>query len=325
MLNKFLCVIMLGAIVGLSSAGAQPAAASTPTAPTRVRGRIIAAKVDGHVTVLAKATGVSVALKSGDAIMDGTQIVTAPGGEAILVFSNGASVDVAADSTLDIDEFQQDPFATSQKVSDMTQEPTTSVTKLNLTKGELVGKVVHLNVDRGSEFTVQTPVGAAGIRGTTFEIIFRPDPANPGHSLFTVYTVEGNVTVEVGHGSAPVSVPAGKQVAAVFNYTPPSSTGAGTPAGTGTGTLSPITVVTSDTSASDTAAIQNTTLNIVTANQGVFISASNASAAAGTPATATPNPPPSNTPSATPDTTPVLTPGSEPRAAILLSLGARAE
>lgn len=307
MLNKFLCVIMLGAIVGLSPAGAQTAS-SSPTAPSRVRGRIIAAKVDGHVTVLAKATGVSVTLKSGDAIMDGTQIVTAPGGEAILVFSNGASVDVAADSTLDIDEFQQDPFATSQKVSEMTQEPTTSVTKLNLTKGELVGKVVHLNVDRGSEFTVQTPVGAAGIRGTTFEVIFRPDPNNPGHSLFTVYTVEGNVTVEVGHGSAPVSVPAGKQVAAVFNYTPPTPASAGTPAVPAT--VSAISVVTSDTSASDTVAIQNTTLSIVNANQGVFIAASNASAAAGTPATATPNPPPSNTPSNTPDTTPVLSPGS---------------
>jgi len=312
MLNKFLCVIMLGAIMGFSSAGAQTAAA-TPTASSRIRGKIIVAKVDGHVTVITKATGVSVAIKSGDSILDGTRIVTAPGAEAILVFSNGASVDVAADSTLDIDEFQQDPFATNQKVSEMTQEPTTSVTKLNLTKGELVGKVVHLNIDRGSEFTVQTPVGAAGIRGTTFEIIFRPDPSNPGHSLFTVYTVEGNVTVEVGHGSAPVSVPAGKQVVATFNYTPPSSTGTGTGAGagtgTGTGTVSPITVVTSDTSASDTAAIQNTTVSIVTANEGVFIAASNASTAAGTPSGATPNPT-SNTPSGTPDTTPVLSPGS---------------
>ena len=133
--------------MGFSSAGAQTAAA-TPTASSRIRGKIIVAKVDGHVTVITKATGVSVAIKSGDSILDGTRIVTAPGAEAILVFSNGASVDVAADSTLDIDEFQQDPFATNQKVSEMTQEPTTSVTKLNLTKGELVGKVVHLNIDR---------------------------------------------------------------------------------------------------------------------------------------------------------------------------------
>ena len=57
----------------------------------------------------------------------------------------------------------------------MKQEPGTSVTKLNLTRGELVGRVVHLNVDKGSEFTVRTPVGAAGIRGTIFRIIFRPD------------------------------------------------------------------------------------------------------------------------------------------------------
>ena len=73
----------------------------------------------------------------------------------------------------------------------MKQEPGTSTTKLNLSKGELVGKVVHLNVDKGSEFTVQTPVGAAGIRGTTFRIIFRPGP--DGKAFFSVTTADGRV------------------------------------------------------------------------------------------------------------------------------------
>jgi hypothetical protein len=41
---------------------------------------------------------------------DGTEVVTSAGAIAILVFSNGATINVAEDSTLDIDQFEQDPF-----------------------------------------------------------------------------------------------------------------------------------------------------------------------------------------------------------------------
>jgi hypothetical protein len=288
MLNKILCIIMLGSIAGLSSASAQAPATAAATAPAKVKGRIIAGKVEGHVEVIFKATNVSRPLKEGEQIGDETEVVTSPGAKAILVFSNGATVNLAEDSTLDIAEFLQDPFAADQKVSEMTNEPGTSITKLDLTKGELVGKVVHLNVDQGSEFTVQTPVGAAGIRGTIFRIIFRPDPKNPGHVFFSVVTTDGKVVLQGVTGS--VSIPAGKKVVvADFSYTPPSSTGGtggtgtggtgtggtgtgGTGGGTGT-TTPPITIVTTDLSPTDAAAIQtvsqgieNTVINLVISN-----------------------------------------------------------
>ncbi len=210
MLNKILFVIILGAFSSVASLDAQ----TTPAAPAKVKGRIIAARVEGHVEAIPNAGGATRVLHDGDVISDGNTVVTSPGANVILVFSNGATLNVAADSSLNIEQFIQDPFASDLKVSDLKEEPGTSTTKLSLAKGELVGKVVHLNVDKGSEFTVQTPVGAAGIRGTTFKIVFRPGPN--GTTLFTVLTSEGRVVLS-GVSATPVSIPAGSKVVVSFD------------------------------------------------------------------------------------------------------------
>jgi hypothetical protein len=214
MLNKILSVFILGAFLGLCSIEAQTAPAVS-AAPAKVKGKIVAARIEGHVDAINKADGQTRVLHDGDMLSQGMRVVTAEGASAILVFSNGATVDVAGDSSLDIDEFMQDPFG-DEKISDMTSENGTSTVKLNLAKGELVGKVVHLNVDKGSEFTVQTPVGAAGIRGTTFRIIFRPGP--DGKAFFSVVTAEGRV-VFTGVTSTPVAIPAGQKVVVTFDVT----------------------------------------------------------------------------------------------------------
>jgi hypothetical protein len=211
MLNKILFVAILGVFAGLAPAGAQTA----PTAPGRIKGKIVAARVLGHVEVASNDGGPSRPLHDGDYISDQTTVVTSVGSSVVLAFSNGATVDVAADSHLNIELFEQDPFAEDVKMSDIKQEPGRSTTRLSLTKGELVGKVVHLNVDRGSEFTVQTPVGAAGIRGTTFQITFYPSGPN-GTSTFSISTADGTV-VFTGTTIVPVNVPAGKQVVVSFN------------------------------------------------------------------------------------------------------------
>jgi hypothetical protein len=243
MLNKILSAIALGLCLGLASSQAQQA----PVAPTRVKGQIIAARVQGHVEAVSKADGVARILHDGDKVSEQTQINTSPGANVILVFSNGATVNVAADSTLDIEQFDQDPFAADIKVGEIKAEPGTSTTRLNLTKGELVGKVVHLNVDRGSEFTVQTPVGAAGIRGTIFRIVFRP--ARNGKAFFVITTADGTVVFR-GMTAGPVSIPAGKQVVATFDYTPPSPGNAGSNAQS-----APVVVTTTDTSPAEEATI----------------------------------------------------------------------
>src|ERR1700691_2798608 len=101
MLNKILSVIVLGLVVGLSPANAQPA----PSAPARVKGQIQAARVLGHVEAISKVDGVTRVLHDGDKVSEQTTIRTLPGASIILVFSNGATVNVGADSSLDIDQF----------------------------------------------------------------------------------------------------------------------------------------------------------------------------------------------------------------------------
>src|SRR5690606_6455820 len=95
--------------------------------------------------------------------------------------------------------------------AEMTEEPSVSRTKLNLTRGELVGNVKTLRKEQGSSFTVQTPAGAAGIRGTTFRIVFRPD--GTGRAFFTLTTLEGEVgfSTVTGTVDAPQALVANSQ------------------------------------------------------------------------------------------------------------------
>jgi len=264
MLNKILLFIALGVFAGLTPAQAQTPAAA-PTAAARVKGKIIAARVQGSVQAISKVDGKTRLLHEGDTVSEQTQINTAVGGSVVLAFSNGATVNVASNTVLDIEQFDQDPLEGDLKLADLKAEQGTSTTRLNLTRGELVGKVVHLNVDKGSEFTIQTPVGAAGIRGTTFMITFTP--GTDGKAFFTVTTADGRV-VFTGTTAGPVNVPAGKSVTATFDYTPPTpgSTTPTTPA-----TTTPVTITTTDTTPEVAAQVQAVAQAIVTAVQNTVI------------------------------------------------------
>lgn len=121
------------------------------------------------------------------------------GSRVILVFSNGATINIGEDSQVEIRQFVQDPFSSDYAFGEATTEPanSTSQTRIHLTQGELIGNVKSLN--EGSSFEISTPAGAAGIRGTTFKVVFRPDGA--GGAFFTVTTIEGNVVVSTLTGS----------------------------------------------------------------------------------------------------------------------------
>lgn len=205
-----------------SLAFVMPAQAQTSSGPGRVAGRIVAAKVTGTVTATNAGDNSQRTLATGDAVTQQTVITTGAGSSVILIFSNGASLNLGAETTLSIDEFLQDPFATDINVSDLKAEPTSSTTRLSLSRGELVGNVKKLNQDAGSSFTVNTPVGAAGIRGTTFRIVFRPDSS--GKVFFTLSTAEGQVLFKAPAAEG-VSVDTGKEVVVNVDVTIDTATG----------------------------------------------------------------------------------------------------
>ncbi len=190
-------------LVGLSVATASSAFAQATQA-----GEIKLARVTGEVTWLNKATKIVMAASNNQTIGQGTTVTTGKDGSVVLVFSNGATINLKTDSVLDIEQYLQDPFAADIKPAELTDEPTVSNTKLNLTRGELVGNVKHLNKAKNSSFSVQTPVGAAGIRGTTFRIVYRP--SGNGTAFFSLTTADGNVELATGTSNLPVGVVAGE-------------------------------------------------------------------------------------------------------------------
>ncbi len=272
------------------------ATAATAQVPQgRVAGRIVAAKVKGTVTAVNTADHSQRELKDNDAIAQNYVVTTAQNSSVILVFSNGATINLAPDSTLAIEQFLQDPFSTSYSMATATDEPSTSVTQLALVRGELVGNVKHLRKDgpNGSSFSVNTPVGAAGIRGTTFRIVFRPDSS--GKAFFSLSTAEGEVIL-TGTTAVTTPVPTGQEVVVTVEVTVDAKTGVVTV------TAAP-TVVTQDIPPVTQAAIAVAAQEIVTSNAAVIFTSVSTSTNTPAPPPA-PEPPPA--PPAPPDNT---TPG----------------
>jgi hypothetical protein len=183
-------------VCALFAAGSLRAQSPAPSDGPVVKGGaelILVAKVAGTVTKTLPGQA-SVALKQDDRVEQTAKINTGLNSSIVLVFSNGATTQLGADTELVIEEYLQDPFSEAVKVAELTAEPSQSRTKLALNRGELVGNVKKLKYDKGSSFIVQTPVGAAGIRGTTFRIVFRP--SGTGQAFFTLSTAIGNVAFE---------------------------------------------------------------------------------------------------------------------------------
>lgn len=143
--------------------------------------------------------------KQGDIVSEQDLVVTSGDDSGvILVFSNGATINIGENSEVEIRQFTQDPFGDDFAFAEETSEPSVSQTRIHLTTGELIGNVKSLHSD--SSFTVSTPAGAAGIRGTTFRVVFRPQ--GNGTAFFTITTIEGDVAVTTNDGtvSTPISV-----------------------------------------------------------------------------------------------------------------------
>ena len=167
------------------------------------------AKVVGEVTVTDVATTLKTKVALNSLVFEGQVVETGPGASVVLVLSNGAIVNLKADSRLEVSQFLQNPFGATFKIRDALHEPSTSVTKLSLRKGEIVSQVKKLNREAGSSFTVETPVGAAGIRGTAFSLSYEPAAAA---GRFALSMAEGLIRFSPSGGRS-VEVGAGKQLA----------------------------------------------------------------------------------------------------------------
>lgn len=199
-------------------------ASSAQADQKRPPGKVVVANVVGKAEGIEPGSQSTRVLKSNDVITEKYTVKVGAASTAILVFSNGSSINLRENSSLVISEFLQDPFATPYAAAIITEEPTTSVTKLNLTQGEIVCNVKKLRTKEGSSLTVNTPVGAAGVRGTTFAVSFVPDPSGNGNWIYTLSVTEGSVALTDANGNV-TNVTAGKEVVISVKLTKNPQTG----------------------------------------------------------------------------------------------------
>lgn len=178
-------------------------------------GKVIAAAVSGDVQAVSGETEAPLKLKAKDVISENHTVKVGTASAATLVFSNGATINLQQKSALVISEFLQDPFMTPFVMEMDTEEPTVSTTKLNLLEGEVVCKVKKLSTDKGSSLTISTPVGAAGIRGTTFAISYDPNSEGVGAGKYVLSVTEGVVSVTDSNDNVTVITP-GREMEITF-------------------------------------------------------------------------------------------------------------
>ncbi len=159
-------------------------------------GSVKALRVVGTVQLVEDATGSAEALERGRIFGEGYTVITEAESNALLVFSNGATLRVAAESSISVNELIQETFSPELgSYQTLREEPTASESRLHLNYGEVTGQA-RLHED--SRFDVATNVGVAGIRGTRFQVSFTSEIDDDGRERMrmTVINIEGTVLVQ---------------------------------------------------------------------------------------------------------------------------------
>ncbi len=168
--------------------------AAAPAAADSV-GQIKAFMVTGSASVR-NANGQTTPLVRNDLVPVGSTIITGDTGGVLLVFSNGAAMQIKPNSEVGITKFEQAAFDTQGGQNTfirLNADPSKSTTELDLQKGTLAGEVKKLNQAAGSQFTVNTPAGSAGIRGTIPSFTVERDGTGKVISV-TIACAEGTVS-----------------------------------------------------------------------------------------------------------------------------------
>jgi hypothetical protein len=165
-------------------------------------GNIRVLKVDGGSAEILDSLGAASNLKAGDFLRQGSKIVTGPKASVSLVFENGCIVQVNPQTEFFIDQFTQEPFDGKKfNYQKLDKEPACSHTTLSVSEGSIFVDVAKLN--KNSSYQVSTPLGVAGIRGTSFYVASK---FNDKSAPVAVGVAEGKVQFTTfGGESRPIS------------------------------------------------------------------------------------------------------------------------
>lgn len=157
-------------------------------------GEIRAFQVKGTVNIVDIEDNVIERLKRGQTIQQGTIVKSEENSGALLMLSNGATINLGPNTKLEVAVFLQEPFDKSKgRFAMLKEDPSTSKLHAFLHHGEVLGNVKKLA--SASTFAVETPVGTAGVRGTTFFVSFGINETS-GNYTMRISNLDGDVVVE---------------------------------------------------------------------------------------------------------------------------------
>ncbi|MFK7850355.1 MAG: FecR domain-containing protein [Akkermansiaceae bacterium] len=188
-------------------------------------GKVLVAKAIGKVEATHPKNKSPKLLKARDRLTEKHTVNVGPSSSATLAFSNGSIISLLENSSLEISKFLQDPFSTPLSMAMAEEEPSVSTTELNLKNSEVICNAKKLRIDEGSSYSINTPVGAAGIRGTIFAVSYLPDANGKNNGVYTLSVTEGQVAFTDKDGNVTI-VNEGEELVITFKLTIDPVTGA---------------------------------------------------------------------------------------------------
>lgn len=156
-------------------------------------GDMRAFQVKGTVEIM-DAQGNLERLKRGAKIQQGVTIITGENSGTLLMLSNGSTLNLGAKTKFEIAVYLQEPFDPAKgRYAMLKADPSTSKTHAYIHHGEVIGTVKKLHST--STFAIESPIGSAGVRGTTFFVSFGINQ-DSGNYMMQISNFDGNVVVE---------------------------------------------------------------------------------------------------------------------------------
>ena len=136
----------------------------------RSKGGGLVISLDGSMSkVRSSGTNLKTDVKLNQFISPGETIETDSVSNALLLLTNGTTLSLESNTKLELKVFYQDGFnAENEKVETLEEEASSSTILIDLNFGDLVVDVKKLK--KKSSFEITTPLGVAGIRGTSFKL-----------------------------------------------------------------------------------------------------------------------------------------------------------
>lgn len=187
--------------------GACSFVAKTSAAAELAPGTYRAASVKGSAQWFNPLTKETRPLVNNQELVEGAVITTGEGGGLTLVFASGATATIGEKAEVTVSKFEQQTFDAAT-VNFKKGEPSVSSIELTLAKGNITSRVSKLKAE--SSYVVKTPVGVAGVRGTTFRVNFDPQT-----KTLKIETAEGKVVL-ITSANVEVPIEGGKDVEVKF-------------------------------------------------------------------------------------------------------------